>query len=250
MMCSTLISQLGFECHPIGETMRIISPFTYCDDGEHVGAFVREINGKYLVSDRSDALMNMESRGISLSKKRLDEIRLLLHKEGAELNERGEIIAWATENTVSAVTSDIIRAGILASVLSVDWHQPVQAEKFESVVIDYLYHTELREMIALRDNVFGMSGHQITVPATIKTNIPKYIFTSSIKQGGSWNSAYSLLGKLIDLKSASDSTNNRYVVVDNEAIGDQMQQLSLLFHESSQVLPFSKRELWVKRLAA
>ncbi|ASA52849.1 DUF1828 domain-containing protein [Salmonella enterica] len=250
MMCSTLISQLGFECHPIGETMRIISPFTYCDDGEHVGAFVREINGKYLVSDRSDALMNMESRGISLSKKRLDEIRLLLHKEGAELNERGEIIAWATENTVGAVTSDIIRAGILASVLSVDWHQPVQAEKFESVVIDYLYHTELREMIALRDNVFGMSGHQITVPATIKTNIPKYIFTSSIKQGGSWNSAYSLLGKLIDLKSASDSTNNRYVVVDNEAIGDQMQQLSLLFHESSQVLPFSKRELWVKRLAA
>ncbi|EAO0387760.1 DUF1828 domain-containing protein [Salmonella enterica subsp. enterica serovar Bovismorbificans] len=250
MMCSTLISQLGFECHPIGETMRIISPFTYCDDGEHVGAFVREINGKYLVSDRSDALMNMESRGISLSKKRLDEIRLLLHKEGAELNERGEIIAWATENTVGAVTSDIIRAGILASVLSVDWHQPVQAEKFESVVIDYLYHTELREMISLRDNVFGMSGHQITVPATIKTNIPKYIFTSSIKQGGSWNSAYSLLGKLIDLKSASDSTNNRYVVVDNEAIGDQMQQLSLLFHESSQVLPFSKRELWVKRLAA
>lgn len=249
-MCSTLISQLGFECHPIGETMRIISPFTYCDDGEHVGAFVREINGKYLVSDRSDALMNMESRGISLSKKRLDEIRLLLHKEGAELNERGEIIAWATENTVGAVTSDIIRAGILASVLSVDWHQPVQAEKFESVVIDYLYHTELREMISLRDNVFGMSGHQITVPATIKTNIPKYIFTSSIKQGGSWNSAYSLLGKLIDLKSASDSTNNRYVVVDNEAIGDQMQQLSLLFHESSQVLPFSKRELWVKRLAA
>ena len=249
-MCSTVISQLGFECHPIGETMRIISPFTYCDDGEHVGAFVREINGKYLISDRSDALMNMESRGISLSKKRLDEIRLLLQKEGAELNERGEIIAWATESTIGSVTSDIIRAGILASVLSVDWHQPVQSEKFESVVINYLYHTELREMIALRENVFGMSGHQISVPATIKTQIPKYIFTSSIKQGSSWNSAYSLLGKLIDLKSASDFTNNRYVVVDNEAIGDQMQQLSLLFHESSQVLPFSKREFWIKRLAA
>lgn len=63
MMCSTVISKLGFECHNIGETMRIISPFTYCDDGEHVGAFVREINGKFLVSDRCDALMNMESRG-------------------------------------------------------------------------------------------------------------------------------------------------------------------------------------------
>ncbi|ENG5618933.1 DUF1828 domain-containing protein, partial [Escherichia coli] len=75
MMCSTVISQLGFECHPIGKTLRIISPFTYCDDGEHVGAFIREVNGRYLVSDRCDALMNMEARGISLTKKRLDEIR-------------------------------------------------------------------------------------------------------------------------------------------------------------------------------
>ncbi len=67
-MCSTVISQLGFECHPIGKTLRIISPFTYCDDGEHVGAFIREVNGRYLVSDRCDALMNMEARGISLTK--------------------------------------------------------------------------------------------------------------------------------------------------------------------------------------
>ncbi|MBW2859005.1 DUF1828 domain-containing protein, partial [Escherichia coli] len=173
MMCSTVISQLGFECHPIGKTLRIISPFTYCDDGEHVGAFIREVNGRYLVSDRCDALMNMEARGISLTKKRLDEIRQLLLKEGAELNARGEIIAWATEKDVGAITSNIIRAGILASTLSLDWYQPVQAEKFESMVIDYLYHTELRDALSLRENVYGLSGHQITVPVTIKTDIPK-----------------------------------------------------------------------------
>lgn len=39
MMCSTIISRLGYECLPIGEeSLRIISPFPYCDDGEHVGA--------------------------------------------------------------------------------------------------------------------------------------------------------------------------------------------------------------------
>lgn len=250
MMCSTVISQLGFECHPIGETMRIISPFTYCDDGEHVGAFVREVNGRFLVSDRCDALMNMEARGISLTKKRLDEIRFLLHREGAELNERGEIIGWATESNIGAVTSDIIRAGILASTLSIDWHQPVQAEKFESMVIDYLYHSVVKDVISLKDNVIGMSGHPITIPVTLKTTEPKYIFTSSVKHGGSWNSAYSLLGKLIDLKNANDALNNRFIIVDSDAIGDQMQQLSLLFNESSHVLPFSKRESWIKRLAA
>lgn len=134
--------------------------------------------------------------------------------------------------------------------MSLDWYQPVQAEKFESMVIDYLYHTELRDALSLRENVYGLSGHQITVPVTIKTDIPKYVFTSSVKHGGSWNSAYSLLGKLIDLKASSEEYNNRFVVIDSEAIGDQMQQLSLLFHESSQVLPFSKRETWVKRLCS
>lgn len=250
MKCSTVISQLGFECHPIGKTMRIISPFTYCDDGEHVGAFVREVNGRFLISDQCDALMNMEARGISITKKRFEEIRFLLHREGTELNDRGEIIGWATESNIGNVTADIIRAGILASTLSVDWHQPVHAEKFESVVIDFLYHSLPKAMLQLKDNVIGMSGHQITIPVTVKTTDPKYIFTSSVKPGGSWNSAYSLLGKLIDLKNANDALHNRYVIVDSEAIGEQMQQLSLLFNESSHVLPFSKRESWIKRLAA
>ncbi|WP_019210856.1 DUF1828 domain-containing protein [Yersinia massiliensis] len=251
MMCSTVISNLGFECHPIGSgTLRIISPFTYCDDGEHVGAFVREINGKYLVSDRCDALMNMESRGISLTKKRIEDIRSLLLREGAELNDRGEIIGWATENNIGSVTSGVIRAGILASSLSTDWYQPVHVEKFESQVIEFMYHSEIKSIISLRDSVLGMSGHHITVPITVKTPSPKLIFTSSVKSGGSWNSAYSLLGKLIDLKNSGDDFNNRYVVVDSDSIGEQMHQLSLLFNETSHVLPFSKRESWIHRLAA
>lgn len=250
MMCSTVISQLGFECHPIGETMRIISPFTYCDDGEHVGAFVREVNGRFLVSDRCDALMNMEARGISITKKRFDEIKSLLSREGSELNERGEIVGWANESNIGDVTATIIRAGILASTLSTDWHQSVQVEKFESVVIDFLYRSLPKSTLQLRNNITGMSGHQITVPVTVNTDIPKYVFTSSIKQGSSWNSAYSLLGKLIDIKNTNDNFNNRFVIVDSESIGRQMNQLALLFNESSHVLPFSSRDVWIKRLAA
>ncbi|MCZ5116098.1 hypothetical protein O6A27_02430 [Escherichia coli] len=113
-----------------------------------------------------------------------------------------------------------------ASTLSLDWYQPVQAEKFESMVIDYLYHTELRDALLSVRRIW-LEGHQITVPVTIKTDIPKYVFTSSVKHGGSWNSAYSLLGKLIDLKASSEEYNNRFVVIDSEAIGDQMQQLLL-----------------------
>lgn len=251
MMCSTVISKLGFECHPIGrEILRIISPFTYCDDGEHVGAFVQEINGKYKISDRCDALMNMEARGISLNKKRIDTIKIMLAHEGSELNERGEIIKWATEEDVGLATSSVIRAGILASTLSIDWYQSVPSGKFESKVIDFLYRSQIKEMLALREEISGMSGHKIIVPVTVKTTMPKYVFTSSVREGGNWNSAYSLLGKLMDLRQANTSINNRYVVVDSDSIGCQLQQLSLLFNETSHVLPFSLRDKWLEKLAA
>ncbi|MFJ5505761.1 DUF1828 domain-containing protein [Pectobacterium carotovorum] len=251
MMCSTVISRLGFECHPIGrEILRIISPFTYCDDGEHVGAFVQEINGRYKVSDRSDALMNMESRGITITKKRLEALKAMLAHEGSELNERGEIIKWATEEDIGTATSSVIRAGILASMLSIDWYQPINSSKFESEVIDFLYKSQLNVKLALREEIVGMSGHKIMVPITVKSPTPKYVFTSSVKEGGNWNGAYSLLGKLIDLRQANTAVNNRYVVVDSEAIGSQLQQLSLLFNETSHVLPFSARHKWLERLAA
>lgn len=252
MMCSTIISRLGYECLPIGEeSLRIISPFPYCDDGEHVGAFVQQINGSFKVTDRCDALMNMEARGISLSQSRLDIIRQVLAREGAELNERGEILKWThDENELGKVTSDVIRAGILASALSVDWYSSSQSKKFEAEVIDLISKSSLFKLMALREEVSGMSGHNIVVPVTIKTPIPKYIFTSSIKEGGSWNSAYSLLGKLIDLYQANNAINNRYVVIDDKSIGSQMQQLILLFNDVSQVLPFENRKLWLQRLAA
>ncbi|MDQ7883685.1 DUF1828 domain-containing protein [Atlantibacter hermannii] len=252
MMCSTVISRLGFECLPIGEeSLRIISPFPYCDDGEHVGAFVQHINGGFKISDRCDALMNIESRGIALNQNRIEIIKHALAKEGAELNERGEITKWVQhESDLGKATSDVIRAGILASALSLDWYSSTQAKKFEAEVVDFISKSSVSNLMALREEVSGMSGHNIVIPVTIKTNIPKYIFTSSVKEGGSWNGAYSLLGKLMDLYQANNSINNRYVVVDDESIGSQMQQLILLFNDVSQVLPFERRNVWLPKLAA
>ncbi|WKZ93108.1 DUF1828 domain-containing protein [Chimaeribacter arupi] len=252
MMCSTVISRLGFECHPLGnQLLRIISPFTYCDDGEHVGAFVQEVNGRYRISDRCDALMNIEARGISLTKKRMEDLRQVLAHEGVELNERGEMVHWAeSEERVGQAASTIIRSGIVASALSLDWYSPLPADKFESHVINFLTTTLDKRLFTLQQEICGLSGHTITVPVTIQTPLPKYIFTVSVKEGGNWNGAYSLLGKLIDLRQASPALNNRYVIVDSESIGAQMQQLCLLFNESSQILPFTAREHWISRLVA
>lgn len=134
--------------------------------------------------------------------------------------------------------------------MSIDWYSSNQSKRFEAEVIDFISKSSLSNLMSLREEVSGMSGHNIVIPVTIKTAMPKYIFTSSIKEGGSWNSAYSLLGKLMDLYQANNAVNNRYVVIDNESIGSQMQQLILLFNDVSQVLPFESRSLWLPKLAA
>ncbi|MGY0152430.1 DUF1828 domain-containing protein [Edwardsiella tarda] len=118
MICTTIISKVGFECFPIGEgLLRIISPFTYGNDGEHVGAFIQQISdGSYKISDQGDTLLNMEARGITLNQRQLDILRSVLAHEGVELNERGEILKWAREESeLEQAISDIIRASILAS---------------------------------------------------------------------------------------------------------------------------------------
>ena len=143
MMCSTLLTRLGFECHPISDAMmRIISPYTYCDDGEHVGAFVQTLSDNYIkVSDRSDALLNMESRGITLDKRRIDELRALLLSQGVELNDRGEIVGFATsESQVADVMANVIRGGILAVMVE-------QNFRFAAPLADRFYVMEHGQIV-------------------------------------------------------------------------------------------------------
>ncbi|APJ15124.1 DUF1828 domain-containing protein [Aeromonas caviae] len=254
MMCSTLLTRLGFECHPISDAMmRIISPYTYCDDGEHVGAFVQTLSDNYIkVSDRSDALLNMESRGITLDKRRIDELRALLLSQGVELNDRGEIVGFATsESQVADVMANVIRGGILASSMSLDWYKAPKEDLFKKEVIGFLRTTDLSAQLAIDEDIIGGSGHRIKVPITLKnSNMPKYLFTSRVQPSGNWNGAYSVLGRITDLKRANPELHNRYVVIDDLTIAEQFNQLATLFTDACQVLPYQKRDIWLPRLAA
>ncbi|MFQ6264753.1 DUF1828 domain-containing protein, partial [Escherichia coli] len=79
----------------------------------------------YRVTDYCDTLMNIESRGIHLTKKKIDLIRSSLASQGISLNDSGEISAWADESSVGQVTANVIRGGILASAQTADWYAEV-----------------------------------------------------------------------------------------------------------------------------
>lgn len=253
MMCSTLLANLGYECHPVTRSMvRVISPYTYCDDGEHVGAFLQEMsNHQIKVTDRCDALLNMESRGISVSARRMRELRAMLSTQGVTMNERGEIAAMASENNLAEATSRVIRAGILASSLSLDWYKLPKEDAFRREVTSYLKSTAISQQLVFDEEVFGGSGHKIKVPITVQhERQPKYLFTTRVREGANWNPAYGVLGRLMDLRNANPELDNRFVIIDDEAVGDQFNQLASLFADSCQVLPFRQRDQWLELLAA
>lgn len=253
--CSTVISRLGFECFPMSDSLlRVISPFTYYDDGEHIAVFVQEHHGQYRVTDYCDTLMNIESRGIVLSKRKIELIRSSLAHQGVTLDANGEISAWANEENVGQVAANVIRGGLLASAQTADWYAEVKDDKFEKHVINYLRSKGLNERLRLKDSLVGISGHEINIPITIKPqdNLlqPKRGFTVSLNNSKGWNTAHATVGKIIDISHTVTSYKNRFVIVDSDDLGSELQQLSLLFSEAAIVLPFHARDLWIDELVA
>lgn len=253
--CSTVISKLGFECHPMSDSLlRVVSPFTYYDDSEHISVFVQEMSGQYRVTDYCDTLMNIESRGIHLTKKKIELIRSSLASQGITLNDSGEISAWADEVSVGQVTASVIRGGLLASAQTSDWYSEVKDDKFEKCVINYLQSIGLGKRLSLKEKLRGLSGHEITIPLTIRNEspllVPKRGFTVSLSSSKGWNSAHSTVGKIVDLSLAVPDINNRFVIVDSEGLTPELQQLALLFNDTALVLPFHSRDTWIETLVA
>lgn len=253
--CSTVISKLGFECHPMSDTLlRVISPFTYYDDSEHISVFVQEMSGQYRITDHCDTLMNIESRGINLTKRKIELIRASLACQGVTLNESGEISAWASESTVGEMTANVIRGGLLASAQTADWYAEIKDDKFERCVISYLKSQGLGSRLSLKEKLKGISGHEITIPITLKSQSsilqPKRGFTISLSGSRGWNTAHSTVGKIVDISHVVPVIENRFVIVDTEGLSQELQQLSLLFNDNALVLPFHNRDTWIQALVA
>ena len=56
----------------------------------------------------------------------------------------------------------------------------------------------------------------------------------------------------MDLTNPTEQTNDEsYVVIDNKAIGDQLNKLVLLFNQSpAKILPYNEKDIWLNQIAA
>lgn len=257
MICNKALSNLGYDCHSLADGLiKIMTPFTQ-DDGDVIGIYVEQLaDDKFLITDDARTLMNLECRGISISAKRFDAIKNILMRSGVDLSSRAEINAIANSETLSEQMQRVVQGTIIASGCSSNWFSLPIADKFEKDVKGTFRDRKQHfiQELSFDCEFTGASGHQIKVPIMLSgaDKSTKQIFTASVTGSGSWSSAYSVLGKIIDLSDPTyrDTTKQQFVVIDDQAIGDQIDNLILLFNSQAKVLPYQKREIWIAQLAA
>lgn len=255
MICNTLLANLGYECRSVADNLTYITtPFTL-DDGSVIGVYIDQVSeDRYIITDDARTLFEMSSRGISISKQRVNQIKHRLAHQGIILNGQGEITTTASSGNLIQQMQQTIQAAIITDTMGYDWYN-LPRDKFELTVKSAFKKQTFQQTLSFDNKIMGMSGHQITVPISLTgADISnKQIFTAKTPEKGSWASAYGVLGKITDLQNPSyKATNDKlFVIIDDDVIGNQLNALLLLFSNSSAtILPYHKKEVWLSELKA
>lgn len=254
MICHTALSNLGYECHTVADDLVCITTPFMQDDGSAIQAYIEQrADDEFIITDDANTFWTMDSRGITLSPSRIATVKQTLKKYGVDLNARAEIITTSNNANLSNALQRVIQGIILTDTLGLDWYKRPQ-DNFELSVKSTFKATQFQQTLSFDQKITGLSGHQIEIPIMLSgaERHTKRIFTTKIVENRSWASAYGVLGKIMDLHNPIEpSSDKTFIVIDDEAIGQQLNQLVLLFNQSNaKILPFRKRDIWLEQLAA
>lgn len=254
MICNTVLSNLGYECHTVADDLICITTPFMQDDGSVIQAYIEQrADDEFLITDDANTFWVMDSRGVNLSSSRIATVKNTLKKYGVELNARAEIITTSNRENLSNALQRVIQGAILTDTLGLDWHKHPK-DSFELSVKSTFRTKQFPQTLSFDQKITGLSGHQIEIPIMLSgaERQTKRIFTTKVIENRSWASAYGVLGKIMDLHNPTEpSSDKTFVVIDDEAIGQQLNQLILLFNQSNaKILPFRKQDIWLEQLAA
>lgn len=249
MNCETLLENLGYECEPAGEDLRVYTPFTYWDGA--VIRFFAEPNGRRVrLTDHGDSLMHAEASGIKITPKRLEFIRYIAGGE-ATVSNRGEIFAMAEAGEIGDAVGDLLNAILTVSHMGLRWRPPIPRPSFREEV-DRLLSPRLGERLQRNTAVTGASGHQYEIPFTIQT-ADEYRFVETVAWGeerATWTPVMHAYAEMADIAHAGAAPSSRFIILDDDADPEVVGSAVTFLAETSTVLPFSESESWLPKLEA
>jgi hypothetical protein len=245
-MCDNLMSDLGYTCFPMGESVsRLLSPLTF-PDGEMAGAYIHDLGGnRYRVSDEADTLAYLRTHNINLRPNRIAIVENIATCNGVELSENGELHASATKDTLSWVISNLINASLNVSHYQNDWAAQVKNRTFRDFVDDFLRGTF--DNVERKVRVRGLSGIQLEIPFVIPGSKPVYVHTVGGKSGNlNLHKVFEVAGMMRDLRE----TDAKLAVILDDQPSPDLGKAEAVLADTASVYPYSLRHKWLNSLAA
>jgi len=219
--CETILNNLGFDCHHLGEdTLRIWSPFSYGFDGQLIGLYVEKHKDMYRITDDAESLMHLRSIGIDLTKAKLTSIKKA-STGGVSVSEGGEICMTVGADQLQSGITAVLNTALAVSHFETMWMPRKRMESFTKLVSDILVSELGADKILKRVPVLGASGHQLELPIAIKfENVLTYVqpVAASEEDKTDWTNVYSAFGKMTDLKNAGATDTARVFVLEDTSI--------------------------------
>lgn len=251
MNCSTLLSNLDFECLPIsGDASRILSPFSYSDDGELIGLYMQDLGGRVRITDMAEACFHATNYNAHITPKRLDYIRRFAERDGVSISDGGEISIVSEYNEAPRAFISALNIATLISHMEKGWRKSGREDVFIRKV-GSLLEERVPKRLEKNVSITGASGRQISIPFVIRGGKEdKYILPVPHGKGNlSWDPVSRAITKMIDIKLAGVSDKNRYVIFEDLPDKDTPKATTLLA-TCANVMPYSSHEAWMDRLVA
>lgn len=252
MNCSTLLSRLGFNCEPLPSgAMRLLTPFTYGEDGELIGVYVEPIGDRLRVTDHADSLFHASAMGATLNKQRLARLAGMMRGR-ATLSPGGEISAMVErEEDLAEAVIDVVDSALVVSHLEASWLPKAHDADFQ-YRLERLLAPSLGVRLKRRAKVVGASGNQLEIPLMIVfSGGARYVQPVARGQKGlDWSNVYKAYGKMADLKQAGADDEARYVVIEDDLDSAEIDNAVSFLADSANVLRFSRHDRWLQKLTA
>lgn len=251
MKCDNIKEAFGLHCEHVAEDLLYLeTALTLSDDGALLGAYVQDIGrGKIRITDNAATLFEALSAGVSPNAKRGRKLAEIAGQHGISLSDTGEIFTTCENQNAPYHFARYVEAVSAVSAACSGW-KPQPASEFEKYISKVL-KSAFRNRIKRNFEVIGASGHQLKFHLAFDAGKPTMTLIQTVASADgkpNWNTVYSTVGKMLDVKNSMPSV--RRVVIIEPGEGADIERASTALAECAGVHVFRNEENLIKRVAA
>lgn len=257
MNCSSLVDATGWVCAPVGRNALLAhAPLPLGDDGQLASFYIlNDSPNTFFLTDAHAAILHAIDHGARVTIPRLKKVSATPGLRFAQIGDDGEITASGTLGDLQSALWDALRATLAITNNEREWLPRTQQERFASRVRQVLRRKVADDRIVSKPKLIGASGRQIEFPLGIRVgdSFVRAIQTVGVSESRrmDWGHIYQSLGKLTDLKKASNkNADNRLVVIEGGAPQDEFSRAVTVLSDVARVVEFSDNGDFTNLVAA